>query len=171
MGALHRLLVRRAASSDPINKPSVDHAKSSSTTPSESEPASTDKTIVLGPSDHNGALEQEDSAAEADHNTAADPTSTAKNGNDTAKTVVPDRLDEKGTTGLGEDVPCGAGGNSEEGQPDNGTEEADDEIKYPGGFALAILTFGLCMAIFVVALDNTIIGEKQGAKLSHVIQY
>lgn len=42
----------------------------------------------------------------------------------------------------------------------NGAEtEADDESKYPGGFALGILTFGLCMATFVVALDNTIIGE------------
>jgi len=37
--------------------------------------------------------------------------------------------------------------------------EAEDESKYPGGFALGILTFGLCMATFVVALDNTIIGE------------
>ena len=38
-------------------------------------------------------------------------------------------------------------------------KEAEDETKYPGGFALGILTFGLCMATFVVALDNTIIGE------------
>lgn len=35
--------------------------------------------------------------------------------------------------------------------------EAEDEIKYPKGFQLAILTFGLCLATFVVALDNTII--------------
>ena len=35
--------------------------------------------------------------------------------------------------------------------------DAEDETKYPGGFKLAVLTFGLCMALFVVALDNTII--------------
>ena len=37
-------------------------------------------------------------------------------------------------------------------------DETEDESVYPGGAALAILTFGLCMATFVVALDNTIIG-------------
>ena len=47
----------------------------------------------------------------------------------------------------------------------NGAEtEAEDESKYPGGFALGILTFGLCMATFVVALDNTIIGELSRSK-------
>ena len=35
----------------------------------------------------------------------------------------------------------------------------DDESKYPKALPLAILTFGLCMSTFVVALDNTIIGE------------
>lgn len=39
-----------------------------------------------------------------------------------------------------------------------GDEEKEDETVYPGGAALAVLTFGLCMATFVVALDNTIIG-------------
>ncbi|KAL9063117.1 MAG: hypothetical protein Q9157_008409 [Trypethelium eluteriae] len=33
----------------------------------------------------------------------------------------------------------------------------EDETIYPGGFKLAILSFGLCLALFVVALDNTII--------------
>lgn len=47
----------------------------------------------------------------------------------------------------------------------NGAEtEAEDESKYPGGFALGILTFGLCMATFVVALDNTIIGELSNSR-------
>ncbi|KAI9713859.1 MAG: hypothetical protein M1820_000589 [Bogoriella megaspora] len=36
-------------------------------------------------------------------------------------------------------------------------EDVEDESKYPGGFKLAILTLGLCLALFVVALDNTII--------------
>lgn len=39
-------------------------------------------------------------------------------------------------------------------------EEAEDESKYPRGIALALLTFGLCLALFVVALDNTIIGKE-----------
>lgn len=34
----------------------------------------------------------------------------------------------------------------------------DDESKYPKALPLAILTFGLCLSTFVVALDNTIIG-------------
>src|SRR5271170_5636239 len=40
---------------------------------------------------------------------------------------------------------------------DAGEPGEEDESKYPKAFALAILTFGLCMATFVVALDNTII--------------
>ncbi len=35
----------------------------------------------------------------------------------------------------------------------------DDESKYPKALPLAILTFGLCLSLFVVALDNTILGE------------
>lgn len=38
----------------------------------------------------------------------------------------------------------------------DGTGE-DDETKYPKSYKLAILTFGLCLSTFVVALDNTII--------------
>lgn len=36
-------------------------------------------------------------------------------------------------------------------------ETTPDNIIYPTGFKLAMLTFGLCMAQFVVALDNTVI--------------
>ena len=39
-------------------------------------------------------------------------------------------------------------------------EEAEDMSRYPKGWSLAALTFGLSMAIFVVALDNTIIGMR-----------
>ena len=35
----------------------------------------------------------------------------------------------------------------------------DDESKYPGLIQLASLTFGLCVAVFLIALDNTIIGS------------
>jgi len=42
-----------------------------------------------------------------------------------------------------------------------GDDGEDDESKYPRAFPLAILTFGLCLSTFVVALDNTIIGMLQ----------
>ncbi|KAI9808661.1 MAG: hypothetical protein M1825_003812 [Sarcosagium campestre] len=49
-------------------------------------------------------------------------------------------------------------------EEDNVVERTSEEVEndevvaqYPGGWSLAILTFGLAMAIFVVALDNTII--------------
>ena len=38
-------------------------------------------------------------------------------------------------------------------------QEKEDESKYPSGVALTLLTLGLCMSTFVVALDNTIIGK------------
>lgn len=41
---------------------------------------------------------------------------------------------------------------------DEDEEGVDDESKYHKALPLAILTFGLCMSTFVVALDNTIIG-------------
>ena len=46
---------------------------------------------------------------------------------------------------------------SESGHEENTVDEQNDDSKYPGGAKLGVLTFGLCMAIFVVALDNTII--------------
>lgn len=36
------------------------------------------------------------------------------------------------------------------------TTGTDDQIVYPGGTQLALLTLGLCLATFVVALDNTV---------------
>ncbi|CAO2650657.1 Nn.00g019490.m01.CDS01 [Neocucurbitaria sp. VM-36] len=42
----------------------------------------------------------------------------------------------------------------EDGEPD---EEPEDESKYLSGFKLAILSVGLCLTTFVIALDNTII--------------
>lgn len=40
---------------------------------------------------------------------------------------------------------------------ENTVDEQNDDSQYPSGAKLAVLTFGLCMATFVVALDNTII--------------
>ncbi|GME30030.1 MFS general substrate transporter [Neofusicoccum parvum] len=37
------------------------------------------------------------------------------------------------------------------------TDEAEDESQYPGTLVTALLTFGLCLAAFTTALDNTII--------------
>ena len=45
---------------------------------------------------------------------------------------------------------------TENGEAVNSTEEVEDESKYPSGAKLLVLTFGLCMATFVVALDNTV---------------
>jgi hypothetical protein len=43
-----------------------------------------------------------------------------------------------------------------EGNEELGNEEEDqDNVTYPGGLQLGLLTFGLCMATFTVALDNT----------------
>ncbi|EXJ53740.1 uncharacterized protein A1O5_12989 [Cladophialophora psammophila CBS 110553] len=35
--------------------------------------------------------------------------------------------------------------------------EDDDEVVYPGGLKLALITLALCLSVFLVALDNTII--------------
>lgn len=40
-----------------------------------------------------------------------------------------------------------------------GEDEGEDESKYPGVVALTLLTIGLALSCFVVALDNTIIGK------------
>ncbi|RYF44524.1 MAG: MFS transporter [Cytophagaceae bacterium] len=40
---------------------------------------------------------------------------------------------------------------------DKSAEEVEDESKYLSGFKLAILSLGLCLTTFVIALDNTII--------------
>jgi hypothetical protein len=39
----------------------------------------------------------------------------------------------------------------------NAEDDVDVEVVFPGGLQLGLLTFGLCMATFTVALDNTII--------------
>jgi hypothetical protein len=62
--------------------------------------------------------------------------------------------EENGSTGI-EPVARNKGENAGETAAPG---EEDDEIVYPGGFQLGILTFGLCMSTFMIALDNTIIG-------------
>jgi hypothetical protein len=61
-------------------------------------------------------------------------------------------IDEKGVSDT--DAPPVRDGQTTEPNAENAEEE---EINYPGGLQLSLLTFGLCMATFTVALDNTII--------------
>jgi MFS family permease len=46
------------------------------------------------------------------------------------------------------------GSSQRDGEP---TEEPEDESKYLKGYRLAVLSLGLCLTTFVIALDNTII--------------
>ncbi|EWC47542.1 hypothetical protein DRE_03162 [Drechslerella stenobrocha 248] len=69
----------------------------------------------------------------------------SSNSEDTALATV-----EKGADVIAETA-------GKDGDVQTSQEEEDDESQYPGGLALAILTTGLCLATFVVALDNSII--------------
>lgn len=67
--------------------------------------------------------------------------------------LTEEKTDDKGeTTAKIQRTTSVATTDSDAGQPGE-----DDETEYPQGGPLAILTFGLCLATFVVALDNTII--------------
>ena len=57
----------------------------------------------------------------------------------------------------GEEQRDGKEGKEVKESSDATTVNDDEEKKYPGGTKLGLLTFGLAMATFVVALDNTII--------------
>jgi fucose permease len=63
-------------------------------------------------------------------------------------------LDEKPVVDRKQNVELGAG---EKGDEVAVEEEAEDESKYLTGAKLVILTLGLCLTTFVIALDNTII--------------
>jgi len=45
----------------------------------------------------------------------------------------------------------------------NPTEPTEDESNYPHGFRLALIILALCIAVFLVALDQTIIAPALGA--------
>ncbi|KAL3420899.1 major facilitator superfamily transporter [Phlyctema vagabunda] len=63
---------------------------------------------------------------------------------------------ESGSTGTGSAIVRKDEGVTEKATELEDGEEVDDAV-YPGGLQLGLLTFGLCMGTFVVALDNTII--------------
>lgn len=60
----------------------------------------------------------------------------------------------------GPDTPQPTVASGEEVNEDDDEAGVDDESKYPKALPLALLTFGLCLTTFVIALDNTIIGER-----------
>ena len=161
-GILQKLL--GAGNSGPISssKPTTpstesDHRPSDSNGP---EPARTDNTVILGPNLPVGEPEQEKSTASRSHDALVTLSTSAADSYSTAPGDITDSTGEKNANVLGDDVPLGDTEHPEEIRTGNGPEEEDDETKYPKGVPLAILTFGLCMALFVVALDNTIIGEN-----------
>jgi hypothetical protein len=63
---------------------------------------------------------------------------------------------------IGQDENGSSGADTTAGIVPENAESADadeDKIVYPNGVQLTLLTVGLCLATFTVALDNTIIGE------------
>ncbi|KAK6528306.1 hypothetical protein TWF281_009550 [Arthrobotrys megalospora] len=71
---------------------------------------------------------------------------------DSEKTAVREEQEETTVEKRGEETPI-----TTEEKTGESTEEDDDESKYPGGLTLAVLTIGLCLSTFVIALDNSII--------------
>ena len=45
----------------------------------------------------------------------------------------------------------------EEQEKETEHKDGDDELVYPSGLKLAVITLALCLSVFLVALDNTII--------------
>ena len=68
-------------------------------------------------------------------------------------------VDEKGSTET-EATQIRQDGGDTGGETTEESGEEEDDTVYPGGGQLALLTFGLCIATFTMALDNTIIGNS-----------
>ena len=123
-----------------------------STTPQTTNLTGDDK--VIGPNATVGVLQSEKSA----HLSGSDDPSTTSTqyteAKGTPESVKSDRSRDRAITPDNK-VQDGILAETKEGE--DTADEQDDDTKYPSGTALAILTFGLCMATFVVALDNTII--------------
>jgi len=45
----------------------------------------------------------------------------------------------------------------EENRPDETVSKAAEDGKYPGSLALALLIIGICLSVFLVSLDRTIV--------------
>ena len=170
MEILRRFHIAPAASSvsDSSNVPAKSHpdfpptlvdAQSEKDSPQAT--AFTGNDTVLGPTAPVGDFKEEkSSSADSSHDT--DVSREDKDGTNGEKTSVNNgQTDDNHSQIVVEEKEGKAAGYVEplQGEEEEKEEEEEDESKYPGGWALAILTFGLCMATFVVALDNTIIGE------------
>lgn len=156
--------VGATADASASNKP-TEHAVSSAKDELEEHHSSTPPAVthltgddkVIGPNAPVGVLQPENAADSA---RSDEPSATS-----TQSTEVQEKPEHAERTGREEDVVTLEknieDGERAEGKEDdevkNTVDEQDDDSKYPGGGALVILTFGLCMAMFVVALDNTII--------------
>ena len=114
-----------------------------------------DEPISSVPAPH---LESEKEALRAEGDVASSANETTAPGTGSVPSEKESPIPEK--EAVSAEVHTQNGGPVEEVESDsvkNTVDEQNDDSKYPGGGALAILTFGLCMATFVVALDNTII--------------
>ena len=126
-----------------------------STTPPVTDLTGGDK--VIGPNAPVGVLQPEKQAPSPE---SVDPSTSSTQV--TEEKEKPESATDNGSPG----VAATSGGKTEDGGPaetkegegaENTVDEQNDDSKYPSGTVLALLTFGLCMATFVVALDNTII--------------
>ena len=106
-------------------------------------------TAVVEPNPPSGGLQHENFTA---------PITNNADSHEAPAGQISESIKEKTTNALGEPAPAGEAKKPCDGRDKNGPKEEDDETNYPKGLPLAILTFGLCMVTFVVALDNTIIG-------------
>ena len=113
---------------------------------------------VIGPNAPVGILHSEQSAASAGSD---EPSATSTQSTELKE--KPDAIErddsKEDVVASGEKKVAGDKVEEKDGESAGDTVDDDqnDDSKYPGGGKLAILTFGLCMATFVVALDNTII--------------
>lgn len=124
-------------------------------TPLEELPPTGD-TNIIGPSIpvalHDERTQHSEATGDEPHTESASEEEKAEhhlNGNVTGDKINP-KQEQGDTTEKSAEEP---GNNA----ADDPIDEQNDDSKYPGGAKLAVLAFGLCMAIFVVALDNTII--------------
>jgi hypothetical protein len=126
-------------------QPSEQADEALSTTPNteteKSTPTEESKEGVLEPVDDTNKTpsKDEENKNTADAADAANVTTTNQTANELEKVDSPEQNSEV----------------KKETEASNG--ETDDDSRYPSGTKLALLTFGLAMATFVIALDNTII--------------
>lgn len=130
-------------------------AKHPSTTPPVTNLTGDDK--VIGPNAPVGLLTSEKQTPSPESDDPSTTSTQLSEGKEKHETATINGSPEVAATSEKE-IQDGAPAGTKEGESaENTVDEQNDDSKYPGGTVLALLTFGLCMATFVVALDNTII--------------